>query len=115
MLSEILFHKIIGLGTLFYSIGYIGLIRDKSEKSQILDLQKDPQEGIVFMSPDLQGERLDSWFGRWFIGIQKTSPKLPHGVTKIPGNPPKIKCGISADVVLNRATVEFKMGRNVDF
>ena len=47
MLSEIFFHKIIGSGPLFCSIGYIGSVRGKSKKSLIPDLQKDRHEGIV--------------------------------------------------------------------
>lgn len=47
MLSEIFFHKIIGSRPSFCPIGYIGLIRGKSEKTLIPDLQKGRHEGIV--------------------------------------------------------------------
>ena len=58
-------------------------------KSYDLRLEKYFRAGYIITSPDYQGVWFDSRSGRWFIGIQKTSPKVPHEGIGKPRKVPK--------------------------
>ena len=94
MLSEIFFHKIIGSGPLFCSIGYIGSVRGKSKKSLIPDLQKDRHEGIVTCHQIYKENGWTPGLGDGSLAFKSIPIFSPWKIKKSPKAPQNGKFGV---------------------
>ena len=77
MMSEIFFHKIIGFRVLFCPLGYTGLIRGKSEKTLIPDLQKGRHGGIVTCHQIYKENGWTPGLGDGSLAFKKHPQKFP--------------------------------------